>query len=280
MKERAIKCSIPDGSMGAILRAQALHGEHLPGLEYCDKDNQGNTVMMDDVYHMINERAIHGDPPRMKTGTTAVNPSQGATNLFPQGAFGLFSRLSNNFYTCGNSNIFAQGATNLFAPGASNLSFRASTPLFAQGATGLQRIHISSFKMSIITSLRMAVVPPLVWLQTFSGSLTPVTFLPRGPVYPPLVALQTSSLRGSLTSLLRPLLNQLLFSGKWNHSSLASREKRAFGILWFEAYRLRTRWSCIIPEVILTPLGFRVSHKSADKLSYSTYTTIILYISF
>ena len=140
LKERAAHPYIPDGSMGAILRCQASHGEFLPGLEYCGKDYQKNTVMMNDVYGMIQQRAIHGDPPGV-----AQRPSQGATNIFAQRVNNRFARVDTNLFgqrttdlpTRGTTNLFAQGATQPLAKEASDVSSHGATNIFAQGATNV-----------------------------------------------------------------------------------------------------------------------------------------------
>ena len=137
MKERALHCSIPDGSIGAILRSQALHGGYLPGLGYGDKDHRQNTVMMDDVYRMIKERAIHGKPPTAHVGLTTSGHTQEATNLLALGVAKLFAPGATNLFAQGNTDISARVATSLFAKGNTDLSTCGSTNLFARGATDL-----------------------------------------------------------------------------------------------------------------------------------------------
>ena len=49
---------VPPGSAGAILRSQALHGEYLPGMEYCDRDFQENQMILEDDNVEIKEHPI------------------------------------------------------------------------------------------------------------------------------------------------------------------------------------------------------------------------------
>ena len=49
---------VPPGSAAAILLSQALHGEYLPGMEYCDRDFQENHMILEDDNLEIKEHAI------------------------------------------------------------------------------------------------------------------------------------------------------------------------------------------------------------------------------